>query len=319
MSPVEQIYGPTIIGIFLNLILYGIMITQTYFYMTTFKDDKPWMKKLVGFIFLADTLNTVFDATFLYKRLVQSFGDVEAVMVADWVFNSDPAMTCIIAMTVQLFFAWRIKLLTRNMTVFTIIVICSGVQFFAGLATAVACSIITHFVEFQKFQVVVILWLAFSALADVIIAVAMTVHLRNQKTGFAFTDDLIDRITRLTVQTGAITAIFAIIDLITFLVSTSGLHLAFNMPLAKLYTNSLLSTLNSRTRPGTNTSRSLSGGQTSTPRFGGRKEELGVDIPTRTQRHDSKIMIHPQNSHELEEVGVDTKVYINVEEVRNEV
>jgi hypothetical protein len=74
----------------------------------------------------------------------------------------------------------------------------------------------------------------------------------------------------VTVQTGAITAVFAIIDLVTFLISVrppvlsypsiygtnisfwqnSGLHLAFNFPLAKLYTNSLLSTLNARARAG---------------------------------------------------------------------
>lgn len=70
----------------------------------------------------------------------------------------------------------------------------------------------------------------------------------------------------VTVQTGMITAICAIIDLVLFLASVSsgqtvcgskdlltftptqpsGLHLIFNLPLSKLYTNSLMSSLNSR-------------------------------------------------------------------------
>ena len=78
------------------------------------------------------------------------------------------------------------------------------------------------------------------------------------------------RFDSVTVQTGLITALCAIIDLVLFLVSVSprvhlppasrvdrplppllspqptGLHLIFNLPLAKLYTNSLLSSLNSR-------------------------------------------------------------------------
>jgi hypothetical protein len=44
---------------------------------------------------------------------------------------------------------------------------------------------------------------------------------------------------------------------------TSGLHLAFNMPLAKLYTNSLLSTLNSRSRSSGSQAAKFSSGQNS--------------------------------------------------------
>jgi hypothetical protein len=58
----------------------------------------------VGLIFIADTVNTFFDAAFLYKRLVYNFGEsirrrreicssnlpgnIDAIMVADWVFNT---------------------------------------------------------------------------------------------------------------------------------------------------------------------------------------------------------------------------------------
>ncbi|KAL0056952.1 hypothetical protein AAF712_016431, partial [Marasmius tenuissimus] len=49
-----------------------------------------------------------------------------------------------------------------------------------------------------------------------------------------------------TIQTGALTSICAIIDLILFLVNPTALHLIFNFTLAKLYTNALMSSLNSR-------------------------------------------------------------------------
>jgi len=320
-GPVEVIYGPITVGIFLNLILYGIMITQTHYYFQTFKEDKPWIKKLVAFIFVADTLNTAFDAAFLYKRLVQSFGNVDEVMVADWVFNTDPAMTCIIALAVQLFFSWRIKVLTKNNALFGVVAFCSAVQFFAGLATAVACSIVTQFTEFRKFKVVVILWLAFSAIADVLIAVVLTWHLRKRKTGFAFTDDLINRLTRLTVQTGAITAVFAIIDLVTFLISNSGLHLAFNFPLAKLYTNSLLSTLNARARAGAS-SDGPSSGHHDMPQLPARREEISVQVLTQTHRDDdtsSRFDSTKNSPHDLDRPCSDTKVYINVEDIQHRV
>jgi hypothetical protein len=99
---------------------------------------------------------------------------------------------------VQGFFAWRIKTLTGSYILTGIVAFCSSVQFctchmihrvagtdqyilVSGLATAIACSIVTHFVDFHKFQIVVILWLAFSALADVVIAVILTWHLASRK------------------------------------------------------------------------------------------------------------------------------------------
>ncbi|KAJ8075639.1 hypothetical protein PM082_021269 [Marasmius tenuissimus] len=57
---------------------------------------------------------------------------------------------------------------------------------------------------------------------------------------------LVDRIIRSTIQTGALTSVCAIIDLILFLVNPTALHLTFNFALAKLYTNALMSSLNSR-------------------------------------------------------------------------
>jgi hypothetical protein len=47
----------------------------------------------------------------------------------------------------------------------------------SGIATAVACGIVTQFIEFQKFKVVVILWLGFAALCDVLIAISLVTHL----------------------------------------------------------------------------------------------------------------------------------------------
>ncbi|OBZ68710.1 hypothetical protein A0H81_11139 [Grifola frondosa] len=105
---------------------------------------------------------------------------------------------------------------------------------------------IPEFVHFRNFEVIVIIWLACSAVADSVITIALVWHLRRHKTGFSVTDDVVNRIIRLTVHTGLVTALCATIDLVLFLAMPAGLHLIFNLPLSKLYTNSLMSTLNSR-------------------------------------------------------------------------
>ena len=106
-----------------------------------------------------------------------------------------------IAALVQLFFAWRVKVLTSNTFAVCVIVFCSIAQlceskaavlrfnscvanrrpsiFFpgGGLGTSIAVGMIPEFTQFQRFQVIVIVWLAFSAVADTLITAALVWHL----------------------------------------------------------------------------------------------------------------------------------------------
>ncbi|KIJ64623.1 hypothetical protein HYDPIDRAFT_28558 [Hydnomerulius pinastri MD-312] len=246
LNPAQVAHGPFLIGVIFNIVLYGIMMTQTYLYYTTYKSDRLWMKLFVAFLFIADTLNSVFDLVYIYDSLVNHFGDAEFLTNATWVFGTDPAMTGIIGGSVQLFFAWRVHVVSRNIFAVSAVVLSAVTGMLASLGTSIGVGIVPQFVQFQKFQVVVIIWLASATIADVIISMSLVWHLSHHKTGFAATDDVINRIIRLTVQTGMITAIWAVVDLVCYLTITTGIHLIFNVPLAKLYTNSLMSSLNSR-------------------------------------------------------------------------
>jgi len=245
-APAEIALGPMLIGTVFNIVLYGIMITQVYLYFNTYKNDRKWLKCLVLFLFLADTVNAVFDLVYIYDALIINFNNVAYLAQATWVFGTDPAMTGIISCSVQLFFAWRVKVVTGNIWAVILIAACAIINMLSSVGTSVAVGMIPVFTEFVRFKVIVIMWLVSAAVADVCITVSLTHHLQKHKTGFAATDDVVNRIIRLTVQTGAITAICAIIDLIFFLVDTTGTHLIFNVPLSKLYTNSLMSSLNAR-------------------------------------------------------------------------
>ncbi|KAL1950417.1 hypothetical protein VTO73DRAFT_5541 [Trametes versicolor] len=245
-NPAALTYGPIFVGVVFNILLYGIMITQTFLYFTVYKKDRTWMKIFVALLFICDTVNCAFDISFLYIPLVNNFGNPSSLMYATWVFATDPVMTALIGALTQLFFAWRVNVLTHSIPAVIFISFCALCQLCGGLGTSIAVGMIPEFVHFQKFEIIVIVWLAFSAVADCAITVALVWHLRKHKTGFVATDDIVNRIIRLTVQTGLITALCAVIDLVLFLASPSGLHLVFNLPLSKLYTNSLMSSLNSR-------------------------------------------------------------------------
>jgi len=243
---VPIVHGPMLIGTVFNVLLYGVSLVQTLFYISHYKRDKWFMKTLVLVIFIADTMNSVFDVEYIYDSLVIHYNDPAAIATANWVFATDPAMGSLIATMVQCFFAWRVKVLTGNYIITVLLVIGAIISGLGGVATSIAIGIVPNWLQFQKFEAPVIVWLVTSAVVDTTITFMLTMHLRKHRTGFQQTDDVLDRIVRLTVQTGLITSIWAIVDLIVFLTIPTGIHLIFNFPLSKLYSNSLLSSLNAR-------------------------------------------------------------------------
>ncbi|KAF9491449.1 hypothetical protein BDN71DRAFT_1452894 [Pleurotus eryngii] len=245
-NPAEIAHSYMLIGLFLNIWLYGIMTTQVYLYYMEYPKDKWWIKSLVAILLLADTLNALFLCIYVYKSLITNFNNPEFLADPDWIFATDPALTGIIAAIVQLFFSWRIKVLTSNNGIFVVVVVCALVGLAGALFTAVEVTKSVSFEEFRRFKWAVIVWLCSEAFGDLVITGTLVTFLRNHKTGFPSSDKLVDRIIRMTMQTGLTTSVCAILDIIFFLRYPNGLHLIFNFALSKLYTNSLMSTLNSR-------------------------------------------------------------------------
>ncbi|KAG6823253.1 hypothetical protein H0H92_010855, partial [Tricholoma furcatifolium] len=168
--------------------------------------------------------------------------DVSYLSTATWVFATDPALTGMIGGLVQAFFAWRIKILTKNTFIALVVLLCAVLSFFMGLATAIAVVKVPEFAQFKKFSVVVIIWMVASAVGDLIITYSLVSYLSRHRSSFAKTDTRINRISRC-----LITSAWALCDMFLFLLEPTQLpHLLFNFPLSKLYTNSLMSSLNAR-------------------------------------------------------------------------
>ncbi|KAJ6503140.1 hypothetical protein DFH09DRAFT_864789, partial [Mycena vulgaris] len=90
-------------------------------------------------------------------------------------------------------------------------------------------------------------WCGASALSDIIIAVCMTYYLSKYDTGFRQTCALVSKLVRLTIETGSLTALVALITVTLFLTFPDR-HF-FTTPAAlmpTLYTNSILVILNAR-------------------------------------------------------------------------
>ncbi|ESK96712.1 hypothetical protein Moror_6729 [Moniliophthora roreri MCA 2997] len=312
-SPAEIAHGPMFVGFLFNMFLFGIVTLQVYNYLVTFSNDRLWLKIFVVSLYVANILNTVFIAVYLYNSLIANFGDVQNLFVANWVFATDPVLTGIIAAMAQLFFAWRVRIVTSSNWLGLLVVACTLV----GLAGAVAsmAGVLHHprFIEFRIFKASVLVWLMGGCVADIAIALILVEYLwvgtnclelcitllkldtqRKHKTGFHSSDQLVDRIIRMTVQTGLTTSVCAIVDLVFFLVNPTGLHLIFNFPLAKLYTVSLMSSLNSRAV--------ISKGEPHELPLSG---SSGSHRPKPTKLERPEVFIEVENHSEFEDVTVD--------------
>ncbi|KAL1682317.1 hypothetical protein EV122DRAFT_274429 [Schizophyllum commune] len=241
-------HGPVLMGTFLNVLLYGVSVMQTYLYWNVYKRKDPlYLRLLVLFLFLADTAHTAFTMAYMYIALIIHYDDPPYLQHTTWVFATEPALVGIIGGSVQLFFSWR---LTGNVFLAGIIAACACTACLSGIGTAISCMMISVFSELHRSLPVVGVWFGSASLADILVAGSLVNYLRRHRTGIKSTDTQVDRSIRLTLQTGVITSLWGLMHMLLYLLEHKGWryirHLMFNFSLAKIYTNSFMSSLNSR-------------------------------------------------------------------------
>ncbi|KAF7352020.1 hypothetical protein MVEN_01164300 [Mycena venus] len=162
-------------------------------------------------------------------------------------FITQPLCVILVGFPIQLFFIWRIRTLTQNNLLPGIIFLFCLVAFGGGVWTTVMVPIVAKFRNIPQLYRSAEVWLIASGVTDICIAVSLALALRSKKTGFAPTDTVVDKIIRMTVQTGIVTALFSILDVVCFLtLKGETVNFIWNIPLSKLYSNCLMSTLNAR-------------------------------------------------------------------------
>ncbi|KAJ7473493.1 hypothetical protein FB451DRAFT_292990 [Mycena latifolia] len=248
MAPLPDVhlsYGPMLIGVFFNMILYGVFIGQALTYYQLYHKDGAWMRYFVLYLFVLETLNTGFDMAMMYQPLILQYG--QKLDYFPVVFVTEPLIVVLVSTPIQIFFAWRIWSITKMVWVPVIISVFAVAALAGGLWTAVKVSIIKEFVHKPELHPSALLWFLSSCVADVLITISLVMTLSHRKTGFVATDSVIDKIIRTTIQTGLVTSIFSILDVICFMVFPHyAINFVWDLGLSKLYSNALLSTLNAR-------------------------------------------------------------------------
>ncbi|KAL0575936.1 hypothetical protein V5O48_006048 [Marasmius crinis-equi] len=245
---ISHVTGPLLLGFMFNWGLFGVLSVQTYLYYTAFPRDRLAFQLLVYGIYIIETIQTVMITWDAFQNFAFGFGNVGALDQMNLIWLDCCIFDGLVAFCVQVYFAFRLYLLSKYRILPVIITLMALAQVSGAIATGIIAKMVGAFSRIREpCFIPAMFWLGGSAACDVAIAVSMIYVLSRYNEGFHETRDLVRRLIRLTMETGSLTAAIATLDLILFLAfPTQDYHITPALSLAKFYSNSLLVVFNSR-------------------------------------------------------------------------
>ncbi|KAJ7041643.1 hypothetical protein C8F04DRAFT_1252965 [Mycena alexandri] len=231
---VHFLFGPLLIGLCFNMILFGLLISQMMTYFQTPQRDPIWMRLFIFYVLFVETANTALDIACLYQPLISEYGSIPGKLPT--LLLTQPLSIILVSFPIELFFLWRIRSLTGNNTIPAILSVFAITALGGGIWTTVSIAGAGRWDNVPVTFHAVTLWIAASMTTDLCIAGCLA--WRKKKTGFGATDTVVDRIVRMTVQTGLVTAVVNVLDLLSFLlIKNTTFNFMWSNPLSKLYSN----------------------------------------------------------------------------------
>ncbi|KAF4613883.1 hypothetical protein D9613_007533 [Agrocybe pediades] len=252
-----QIAGPLVLGYFLHWGLFGALTVQMGIYHLAFPKDATWIKFLVYGVYAAEIAQTIMLTAQGFQTFASGFGDMRAVVRVYLLWFSVPILSSSVSLVVQMFYAYRIMILSKSKVMAGLIFCLALIQWAGGIATGVIARQQPNLSDFLFKDTYITLgfWNGGAALCDVLIAASMTYYLSkgNRGSEWQATQRVLSKLIRLIIETGTITAAVAIVNLIlsvlpgkpTYYQTSSGV-------LGKLYSNTMMAVFNSRITFGRN-------------------------------------------------------------------
>ncbi|KAJ7018423.1 hypothetical protein C8F04DRAFT_1277724 [Mycena alexandri] len=220
---VGQLTIPTFVGTLLNWGLLGALAVQVYLYFYAFPRDRLIFKLAVGFIMVAEILQTLGKET--REMLLSSSGKGGGLRrISISLVGRGSVVQVMVGSTIgvvsQTFFAWRISILGRTRFIPAVIMAITAVQFSSAIWTSV---LMLRVKTFSQLQIHLLkppaVWLAATAAADLVCAATTAFYvIRNRRGNFSPTTlAALSRVLKVTVETGALCAVFASVNLYLFI------------------------------------------------------------------------------------------------------
>ncbi|KAG9224285.1 hypothetical protein CCMSSC00406_0004784 [Pleurotus cornucopiae] len=249
---IDDTFGAAFVGVIVAAVLHGVSCAQAWYYFTH-QNDKWLVKTLVSFVMLFDTIHQVLISHTVYTYLVSNYNNQEQLKYLVWSVLVEVLFNGFTAFLVQSFLARRVwQLSGRNIWLTGLVAFLVLSEFGCVLAFAALSLRFTTYEQLGTLKELSITVNALGAAGDVVIAFALCVLLHRSRTGFQRSDSMINKLIIFAVNTGVLTSLCAIASLISAsprliaVAPDTFLYIAFFFCLGRLYSNSLLATLNAR-------------------------------------------------------------------------
>lgn len=249
MSNVAVTLGIIEIGVSVSVFLFGLSTIQVYSYHSRFPNDPIQLKAFVYLVWLLELGHVICTLDYFWVVSIVQYGHPE--MILGKAPPSMPALfilTGCVATSVQMFFADRVRRVSGK---FFWVLICWGLSILRFALSVTICVVLTR-VSLAEFAanwkwLVTSSWVS-GAAVDTLITVLLFYDLfKKRKLAFRKTAKLIDRLILTTIETGLLTSVLTLVSGLSFeVVSGTFAWFALYLCIARVFSNSLLATLNAR-------------------------------------------------------------------------
>ncbi|OBZ76374.1 hypothetical protein A0H81_03414 [Grifola frondosa] len=280
-------FGAMLIGTYIATMIYGLTTHQTYRYFRLYASDGWGLKSTVICLWVLDSFSTALSLHYCYYYLVMNYFNPEGLLEAVWSVQLVVAISSLVTIIAHLFLIRRIYLLGHNRVLTAavtaiaivrlgesnrVITTLSGAHLVCdpgfGFAVTIEASVSRVNVARWKLynapisdsqihpgrvQKICGLYVAnfhrfsLSVISDTFITIALCVSLHGTRTGYKWSDSLINILIVYTINTGLLTTMFTLATLICLVLMPKNLiYFGIFTVTTKLHPNSLLAILNSR-------------------------------------------------------------------------
>ncbi|KAF8910258.1 hypothetical protein CPB85DRAFT_1435349 [Mucidula mucida] len=251
--------GALFIGMVLGAVLWGVSCVQTWYYFDNFGKDPVYLRVTVFVTWCSDTVHQALITHAVYTYVITGFGDRNGLNTVLWSIYLEVLFNGLTGFLVQSFFVHRIWTFRRNVSVVLFISALVAAEFAVSLAYVGLGMRLKTFDELVQIKGVSMSINGLAAAGDVAISIAICTMLESSKSGFGWSNHVINRLMIFAINSGLLTSLCAIMSLICitalpdtliyfvfyFIIRASACYADFT-DYRIVYSNSLLATLNYR-------------------------------------------------------------------------
>ncbi|KAJ6468502.1 hypothetical protein C8R47DRAFT_805131 [Mycena vitilis] len=207
-------------------------------------------KSLVYCVYTIELLAIVLQTHDAFETFGFGFDNILAATTIKLGWLDIPVISGVVALIGQSFYAYRVHVLSKSWILPAVILVVALTSSLGALLAGIfsfepnnnVASLST-----PQLLVAIGVWCGASALTDILIAASMTYYLSTKVTEFRRTRALVSRLIRLTLETGSLTAVLAVTNLILFLAFPGKTYYIIpTVLMARFYAICILAVLNAR-------------------------------------------------------------------------